>query len=180
MTIHRVDYQSNELVEPDPQIESNGNQDSDCVTTQTNLESLWPELGAAAEQGDAQAYIDTQQLINWNERTAAEFEQAIHWALTAGAHLTARSLAQSGFAKHPDHAYLQKAARILAPPKLLRRLPAEPTKLFNHQWLRANRTQYRGQWVALRDGQLLASGDSFKALTEVHEIAPEILFTKVF
>ncbi|MEZ4736629.1 MAG: hypothetical protein R3E79_56825 [Caldilineaceae bacterium] len=75
---------------------------------------------------------------------------------------------------------MQKAARILAPPKLLRRLPAEPEKRANHEWLRVNRTAYRGKWVALRNGHLLATANAFRELTEQVTIAPDILFTKVF
>jgi hypothetical protein len=143
-------------------------------------EVLWRQLADAAEAGDAQAFVNAYHLIDWSFCTPAEFARAMHWALTAGAHLTARSLATTGAAQYPDEAELQKAARILAPPKLLRRLPAEPEKRANQEWLRAHRLEYRGQWVALRNGQLVGSSDSLQALTAICPISPDILFTKVF
>ena len=62
----------------------------------------------------------------------------------------------------------------------LRRLPAEPEKRANHEWLRVNRIAYCGKWVALRNGHLLATANAFRELTEQVTIAPDILFTKVF
>jgi len=143
-------------------------------------EARWQQLADAAEAGDAQAFVNAYHSIDWSCCTPAEFSRAIHWALSAGAHLTARSLATAGAVQYPDDAELQKAARILAPPKLLRRLPAEPTIRANHDWLRAHRLDYPGQWVALRNGQLVASSDSLQALTAICPISPDILFTKVF
>lgn len=146
----------------------------------TSSVSLWNQLAQAAQTHNAQAFVMAYQAIDWTTRSPAEFARAIQWALTAGAHLTARSLATAGAAQYPDDAELQKAARILAPPKLLRRLPAEPEKRANHEWLRVNRTAYRGKWVALRNGHLLATANAFRELTEQVTIAPDILFTKVF
>lgn len=146
----------------------------------TSSVSLWNQLAQAAQTHNAQAFVTAYQAIDWTTRSPAEFARAIQWALTAGAHLTARSLATAGAAQYPDDAELQKAARILAPPKLLRRLPAEPEKRANHEWLRVNRTAYCGKWVALRNGHLLATANAFRELTEQVTIAPDILFTKVF
>ncbi|MEZ4714400.1 MAG: hypothetical protein R3A44_44880 [Caldilineaceae bacterium] len=142
---------------------------------------LWNQLAQAAEIGDTHAFVTVYRLIDWSTRKPAEFERAIQWALAAGAHLAARTLAATGAAKYPAHAELQKAARILAPPKVLRRnLAPDPTLRANHNWLRTHRLEYSGQWVALRNGQLLASGDSLQELTNAFPVSPDTLFTKVF
>jgi len=163
-----------------PPVETNGHHSNYRQQPIANGEDRLSQLARAAEAGDAQAFVTAYQAIDWATRTADEVERAIQWALAAGAHLAARALATNGAAQYPDAAELQKAARILAPPKLLRRLPADPTIRANHEWLRSHRLDYHGQWVALRNGQLLANGDSLQALTAVCEISPEILFTKVF
>ncbi|MCB0107732.1 MAG: hypothetical protein KDE53_17545 [Caldilineaceae bacterium] len=163
-----------------PTVETNGHHGHDQQQATRNGADPLSPLARAAEAGDAEAFVAAYQAINWTTRTADEFERAIQWALAAGAHLAARALATTGAAQYPDDAELQKAARILAPPKFLRRLPADPTIRANHEWLRNHRMDYHGQWVALRNGQLLANGDSLQALTAVCEISPEILFTKVF
>lgn len=163
-----------------PTVETNGHHSHEQQQAMRTRADLLSQLARAAEAADAQAFVAAYQLIDWSTCTADEFERAIQWALTAGAHLAARALATTGAAQFPDNAELQKAARILAPPKLLRRLPADPTIRANHEWLRNHRMDYHGQWVALRNGQLLASGDSLQALTAVCEISPELLFTKVF
>jgi len=161
-------------------VETNGHNGRNGQKVVGAADALWRQLADAAEAGDAQAFVNAYHSIDWSFCTPDEFARAIQWALTAGAHLTARSLATTGAAQYPDDVELQKAARILAPPKLLRRLPADPTIRANHDWLRAHRLDYPGQWVALRNGQLLASSDSFQALTAICPISPDILFTKVF
>lgn len=155
-------------------VETNGLNGQKVVGT---AGALWRQL---ADAGDAQAFINAYHAIDWSFCTLAEFARALHWALTAGAHLTARTLATTGAAQHPDDAELQKAARVLAPPKLLRRLPADPTIRANQDWLRTHRLEYRGQWVALRNGQLVGNSDSLETLTSIYPISPDILFTKVF
>lgn len=147
-----------------PVVETNGHVSNHRQQPPLYGGDLLSQLADAAEVGDAQAFVTAYQAIDWAARTPDEFERAIHWALTAGAHLAARSLATMGAAQYPDDAELQKAARILAPPKLLRRLPAEPEKRANHEWLRVNRTAYRGKWVALRNGDLLATANSFREI----------------
>jgi hypothetical protein len=180
MTRHSIQEADTVAVQAAAAVETNGPFGRHGQRTIGASEVLWRQLADATAAGDAQAFVTAYHLIDWSTRTPDEFERAIHWALAAGAHLTARSLATAGAAQYPDDAELQKAARILAPPKLLRRLPAEPEKRANHAWLRVNRAAYRGKWVALRNGDLLATANAFHELTEQIPIAPDILFTKVF
>lgn len=180
MSEHFSQHRDDLLTERESTVKANGHNDSNKPTAHQDTKALLAQLAVAAENGNAQAFVTAYSLVDWHKRTANEFKYAIQWALSAGAHLAARSLAATGAAQYPDHDELQKAARILAPPKVLRRaLPAEPAKRANHQWLQSNHSQYRGQWVALRNGQLLAAADSFQALTNQQAIVPDILFTKV-
>lgn len=179
MTIRLAQQRDNLLVKPPTTVKANGSNGKNKQMPLHVPEDPLILLADAAEAGDAQAFMTAYHLIDWSTHTPDEFERAIHWALIVGAHLAARSLAVEGSALYPDYAELQKAARILAPPKVIRHLPADPTIRANQDWLRGNCTAYRGQWVALQNGQLLATADSFGELTKRIAISPEILFTKV-
>lgn len=138
-------------------------------------------LEAAAELKDERAFLSAKKSINWRERPPEDFIRAVHLALAAGAHLAARHLASQGAQQYPSHAELQKYARVLAPPKLIRRnLPPDPTLGANHNWIKQHGDAYRGKWIALRNGQLLATADSFNALADQFSDPQGILFTPVF
>ena len=124
-------------------------------------------LEIAAQAGDEVAFMRTANQIDWQQRPTADFVRAVHLALTAGAHLLARRLATRGAQLHPDHPELQKMARILAPPRVLRTdLPPGPSLRANQAWMRANAARYRGRWVALDSGVLLAHAPTARELKQ--------------
>lgn len=138
-------------------------------------------LKAAAEAGDEQAFLSAQRMIDWRLRPPEDFLGAVQLAFAAGAHLAARRLSSQGAAQYPDHRELQRYARVLAPPKVTQsNLPSNPTLKANRDWLMMQGDQYRGQWVALRDGELLESAPSLKSLAEQIEDTKGVLLTKVF
>jgi hypothetical protein len=101
-------------------------------------------------------------------------------ALHTGEFGRARQVAMDGAARYPDHAELAKSARVLAPPtvtisprKHTANIPA------NRAWLKAHRQDYAGQWIALRDGHLLAAAPSFDALAAEVDATPDVLMTKL-
>jgi hypothetical protein len=82
------------------------------------------QLEAAAEAStvyDVAPFVAAYEAIDWEERTADDYARAIQLALSAGAgaHPITRKLAMEGSERYPDHAELQKAAYILAPPKVI-------------------------------------------------------------
>jgi hypothetical protein len=73
----------------------------------------------------------------------------------------ARHLAALGRTLYPDDAEMATAVRVLAPPKVLEvKRPAKPGLNANTKWLRDNSSRYANQWVALRNGELLGTGQS--------------------
>ena len=122
-------------------------------------------LEAAASTRDDELFVSTIREINWNARSVNEHISAIQLALETGAHSAARRLAIEGARRYPLDAQLQKYARLLAPPEV-RLKPAAPERgpKPNRNWLKANAQQYRGKWIALKCGQLLAVADSLEAL----------------
>jgi hypothetical protein len=124
-------------------------------------------LEAATHAGDETAFLDARRAIDWSKRSAKDFCQAVRWALEAGAYRAATLLATEGAERFPRHAELAKMARILAPPKVIRSdLPPDPSIAADMDWLRAHYDEYRGQWIALRNGQLLGTANSRSELAD--------------
>jgi hypothetical protein len=110
-----------------------------------------------------------------------DFLAAIQSALAVGAFLVARQLSALGTEQYPEHPRLRNYAHILAPPKVIQRdLPPDSTLFANRDWIMTHRTEFQGQWVALRNGELLGAADSLDVLTQAVPVAKGILFTKVF
>jgi hypothetical protein len=138
-------------------------------------------LQAAAQAKDEQAFLAARHAIDWSARPPDDFIRAVRLALMAGAYLAARNLATEGAAQHPAHAEMQKVARVLAPPKAARStMPPNPGLRANSDWLRAHADEYRGQWVAVRDGHLLGSAPSLKELKRAVGDTHGVLLTTVY
>jgi len=139
------------------------------------------QLQVAAERGDEAAFIAAKQLVDWSARSAQDFNRAIQCALAAGAFVAARNLAADGATRYPADAELVKAAHILAPPKVtVVHRPPDTTWKANREWILAHRLEYRGQWVALRNGELIAAAKSGRALFEKINHAKDVLVTTIF
>jgi hypothetical protein len=109
-----------------------------------------------------------------------DYLQALARALRTGEFGRARQLATEGAARYPDHAELAKSARVLAPPTVTRASrPLTADIRANRVWLKAHRQDYAGQWIALRDGYLLAAAPSFDALVAHVDETRDVLMTKL-
>lgn len=142
-----------------------------ATATAPDSDEAWMRLQLAAEAGDERAFIEAAGMINWLDRTAQEFAEAVQLALAAGAHMMARRLAIEGARMYPENAVLAKMARVLAPPRFLGPTPSRPSTKANRQWLIEHAEAYRGKWVALKEGRLVAAGDSVAELkAQVHDL----------
>ncbi len=109
-----------------------------------------------------------------------DYLQALAHALRVGEFGRARRVATAGATRYPAHAELAKSARVLAPPTVTRaRRPHTADIQANRVWLKAHRQDYAGQWVALRDGHLLAAAPSFDALAAQVDATSDVLMTKL-
>ena len=112
--------------------------------------------------------------------TVGEVLRDITRALETGAFVLARRLATEGARRYPQHAELQKYARVLAPPLARRASAAAPAAVkANGAWLKAHRQDYIGQWVALRDGQLVRAAHSLDDLVKDLGKTAGLLLTKI-
>lgn len=111
-------------------------------------------------------------------KSPEEFIEAMRTALNRGDFYAAQQLSFEAIEQYPDHAEVKKVARILAPPVITTsQAPPGRNLWINQDWIKQNRMQYRGQWVALKDGQLLAHG---KNIDELVEQVGEIKGTGIF
>ncbi len=154
-------------------------------TSTTDRDYEMEQLREAVKRGDEKAFTAIANGIDWSLRSPEELRLGIRYALRVGAHLKARQLAEDGGEWYPDHPDLQRAAHILAPPKPISSAPAGPagqSAQANIRWLKQHGDQYRGQWVALRNGTLLATGASSKELLSKLENPKDetILITMVY
>ncbi len=148
----------------------------DSVTAEADPLAL---LNALAEQGDGPAFARLAAGVAWDVYPPAEIARAVRLALAAGAPLSARQISAEGHRLYPEDAELAQMAHILAPPKVLGTSPANPTRYLDQQWLQRHAHEYRGQWLALKDGTLLAAAPTAKQLKTMLPPMNGILVTRV-
>lgn len=118
-----------------------------------------------AANKDERTFINTLQAIKWEGRRPEEFVRAIKLALRVGAPTAAQYIYSEGVRFYADSPAIQKYARLFAPPRAqTKTLPPNPTLKANREWLKSHRSEYRGQWVAVRNGELLAAAVSLEEL----------------
>lgn len=139
---------------------------SSCAKTIT-VASVLARVEEKAKAGDELAFTRVLDEVDWQSRTAEEFIRAIELALKVGAHFSARKLAAEGANLHFDSEQLQKYARVLAPPKIIATATSHDVNpSANIEWLKANESEYKGRWVALKNGELLGAAGSYKELRD--------------
>ena len=136
-------------------------------------------LEKVAESGNEVDFIEVAKKTAWTDRSPDDIIRGIQLAFQAGAHLFARKLATEGARQYPDHQELQKYARILAPPRVIKNnLPPDLTIRANREWLKAHWGEYKGQWIALRNGDLLGIALTLGELKDQIGQTDGILFTQ--
>jgi len=148
--------------------------ETEQVTVEATLEIV-------AKIEDETAFMRAVERIDWSQRPAVDFVRAVHLALAAGAHLFARNLAAEGARLYPDHLELRKMAHVLAPPRVVDAdISPTPSVRANQAWLRDYADGYKGQWVALQEGTLLAAGATAREVWDRVESPDGVMLTKVF
>ncbi|MBC6422651.1 MAG: hypothetical protein GDA43_10205 [Hormoscilla sp. SP5CHS1] len=99
--------------------------------------------------------------------TAEEIVTAIRSLLLEGDFYAAQKLSFEAQAQYPEHEVVKKLAYLLAPSVVtVDRDPPMTDVRENRNWLKQNRMEYRGRWVALKDGHFLADGKNIDELVE--------------
>jgi hypothetical protein len=137
-------------------------------------------LENAAGTGDISAFARAEQEIDWAGHPPEDLIHGIDLAIAIGAFVSARRMSERGAALHPHHEVVQRYARVLAPPIILRTdLPADPSVTANANWLKKHSSEYSGHWIALRNGELLNSADSFDRLIAKIPSKTGVLLTRI-
>jgi len=138
------------------------------------------ELELAAARGDEIQFVEFAKGIDLANLSPEQIIRGIQFAFQAGAHYYARRLAHSGLEIYPEHQDLRKYAVVLAPPAQIERMVPRVSGLRkNRDWLRSFGENYRGRWVALRNGELIGSAFSLRELKEAIEDTDEIFLARV-
>lgn len=137
------------------------------AATETANEAILQLLEAAAAAIDEQVFLRELDKLDKAMLAAGDFVRLIKLSLEIGFDLLARRLSAEGHALFPADALLAQYAYILGPPKIIAAVPYTKQDWdANRRWLKQNGAHYRGQWVALNNGQLVGAAPSPKQLAE--------------
>lgn len=124
-------------------------------------------LATLAAAGDRTALAEHAEQMPWHLLGPRSTARGVRLALAAGATLTAREIATAAQRLYPEDTELTGMARLLSPPRDLGVAPAEPTLSLDWQWVRRHAADYRGQWIALSAGELVAHAATARGLIEL-------------
>ncbi len=138
------------------------------ATENITAEELETRLTERVRAGDTRHFVALVEATDWTTQQPEALTTAIDLALHLDMSRLAVKLAEMGGRLFPDHERVQQAARVLAAPAKTRISKRRPIKgkRASMDWFQKHATEYRGQWVAVRDGQLVQSAQSFETLIE--------------
>jgi hypothetical protein len=125
-------------------------------------------LEAAAVAGNLEQFTAVFRSIDLASAPENDMVHIAQLALNCGAATLAREACEQGLKRFPNNRGLGKMQTIFAPPRITisTRQPSTGTRA-NTQWLADHGDAYRGKWVALRAGELVAVANSVDALLKI-------------
>ncbi len=116
-------------------------------------------------------------------KTPEEYIQAMRTALSTGDFSLAQQLSIEAVKHYPDREDIQKSADILAPAtvKSVKR-PIDRGWQKSREWVSQQRRDrnYLNQWVAVKDGELLATGNSMDDLVKQISDTNGVFLTAIY
>ncbi len=132
------------------------------------IEEVQTLLEEYAQAGERQQFVALAKTVDWSVCKPEELLRTIDLALSLELSTLAIKLAQQGKRLFPKHERIQQAAQVLTPPVGREGTTSYVQNLSTSQlWLREHAPEYRGRWVAVREGELVATGESLQELTTV-------------
>jgi predicted HTH domain antitoxin len=112
---------------------------------------------------------------------AEPLRRAIRHAIEIADAKNARILIAEGRARFPEDEWIVRAERVMAVPEAhyVEREPVSDPRA-DWRWLDEHAREYRGQWVALKDGGLVAAAPSLSALAAAVPDVRDVFVTQVF
>lgn len=138
------------------------------IQAHVDAEHFFAHLEELALAQDYHAFQAAVADVNWTRHSPAILTRTIQMALSHEWLSLAETLLRQGRELFPEDHTLRRISHTLAPPAISV-LPGEaPHGLAaSRAWLRTQATAYRGQWVAIYNGQLLGAAPSLNALHAV-------------
>ena len=124
-------------------------------------------LVATTQAGDVRGFLNAYYAMDWSGQSPEILVRVIRLALQVGAHVAARQLAKLGHESYPDHAILEQLYSIFFSSLPGRWSPARPDVAANMKWMKLHANEYRGQWIALKNGSLLGAARAFSDLIAI-------------
>lgn len=118
-------------------------------------------------------------LTSFDDVSKENFIAAIHSALKSGMYSEATRISQEALKCFPEDEEIQKYALVLAPPKVISYKSSAISTGKNQSWIKEHWREYKGQWVALKNGELLGTAQTMKDLINKVGKSKDILMTRL-
>ena len=130
-----------------------------------SVDEILTHLQIASDDGNEQAFHQAYAQVDWLQQPPEIIERVARLAFQAGLHYLAQTLARDGVALYPYHVGLQKFSQALNPrPAQVSHAVHDGTARADTQWFAKHSAEYYGQWVAVRDGQLVSAAATIQQL----------------
>ncbi|MGH7599036.1 MAG: DUF5678 domain-containing protein [bacterium] len=133
----------------------------------TEARDLLLHIEEAAAGEDRSTLSRLVENVNWRSRHPDDLIRVIQACIFVDMVLLARELAGEGRRLFPNDKRMAQWASVLAPPKIIGTRPASGNAIgleASHQWFQNNSFKYKGQWIAVRNGELLGVAPTLKEL----------------
>ncbi len=132
-------------------------------------DDLMERLAEATHAGDARTFARIVRGVDWSTRTPDELYEAITMSLHMMLAWLSIHMAQEGKRLFPDHEGLKRAAKVIAPPRIVGEVKGPPVKGYreSQQWIAEHAHQYSGKWIAVNKGVFLGATDTYSELDDL-------------
>jgi hypothetical protein len=159
-------------------------QADEVLAEDTFDQTIMAQLEAAADHNDSRTFARIIEQVDWESQPVEQFIQVIDLAMSLGYLPLARELTTKGRIRFPTNKSLIQTERALAPAVVRGFKPAMPGLADTIEWMRKHAAEYeKGQWLAVRSGELLAVASSLDELIEavggLEELSENSLIHKV-
>lgn len=151
--------------------------------TKTNEKplSLVEQLEQSFEAWDTRRFGELVRETDWVERRPEELERAISLSFSMNQTRLVRELAALGGRLFPGNKQLQHLAHVFAPTTGRIVKGSKPTtSLYDSmEWFSEHANEYKGQYVAVRDGNFLGAAATMEDLATIVQFDELTLVTRV-
>ncbi len=127
-------------------------------------------LEDCVQMQDQDRFVDLVRNTDWSLHAPEEIFRAIDMTLMdMQLKRLAMELAQQAGRLFPENKRAQYVAHVLSPPvaRVVKDAPKPRGMRESSEWIKEHSREYRGRWIAVREGSLLAVADSYKELKPI-------------